>query len=128
MFRVLVFGNPLALHDSAAIKIARKLSSKIKDVEFVHFDTSEDLEKEGDKVAILDVVVGLKEPRIVKIDELELSDAPLSLHGFDLAWNLLLLKKIGKLKEAVIIGVPPTKPLSHIQKVEKLIRKLAGSS
>ncbi|MEM4348368.1 MAG: hypothetical protein QXN37_02255 [Candidatus Anstonellaceae archaeon] len=128
MLRVLVFGNPLALQDSAAIKIAKRLSSRLREVEFVPFDTSEDLEKEGERITLLDVVIGLKEPRVVKIDELELADAPLSLHGFDLLWNLLLLKKLGKLKEAIIIGVPPKKPLTHIKKVEKLIKSMVDSA
>lgn len=104
--RVLVFGNPIAKADSAAVRIAGRLSGKMAGIEFVRFDTSEDLEKEGSEPIILDAVMGLEKPRIIELPELELSARPLSLHGFDLLWTLLLLKKLGKIRGAKIIGVP----------------------
>ena len=124
--RVLVFGNPIAREDSAAVKAAEKLQGKIKGVEFVYFDTSEDLEKEGKEIVVLDAVVGLSSPRLVELSELELSERPLSLHGFDLLWSLLLLKKLGKIKKATIIGVPAKKPIKEsLPEVEKLLLELA---
>ena len=123
--KVLVFGNPLASIDSAAVKIAAKLGKSLPGTEFVRFDTAEDLEKECPNLLILDVVVGLSKPRLVTLSELELAAKPLSLHGFDLTWNLLLLKKLGKLKEAVIIGVPPKAPLREsLPATEKLIKRI----
>ena len=123
--RILVFGNPLARIDSAAVKIAKKLEGKVAGVEFKPFDAAEDLEKEGDELFILDAVVGLEKPRLVTLDELELSEKPLSLHGFDLMWTLLLLKKLGKIKKATIIGVPAKKPMREsLPEVEKLLREL----
>ncbi|MFA6489166.1 MAG: hypothetical protein WCT52_00625 [Candidatus Micrarchaeia archaeon] len=124
--RVLVFGNPIAKIDSAAVKISEKLAPAMPQIEFVRFDTSEDLEKEGGELVILDVVVGLEKPRMVKLEELELSQNPLSLHGFDLMWNLLLLKKLGRLKSATIIGVPARQPYTkNIEAVKKLLLKIA---
>ena len=125
--RVLVFGNPIAKVDSAAVKISEKLSGRMPGVEFVRFDTSEDLEKEGGDLVIMDAVVGLEKPRMVKLEELELSQNPLSLHGFDLMWNLLLLKKLGRLKSATIIGVPARQPYTkNVEAVKKLLLKVAG--
>lgn len=125
--RVLVFGNPIAKIDSAAVKISEKLAGIMPQMEFVRFDTSEDLEREGGDLVILDVVVGLEKPRMVKLEELELSQNPLSLHGFDLMWNLLLLKKLGRLKSAAIIGVPARQPYTkNIEAVKKLLLKVAG--
>jgi hypothetical protein len=70
-------------------------------------------------------VVGLKKPRLVEIEELEIPKNPLSLHGFDLAWNLLLLKKLGILKKAHIIGVPAKGDYKkHIKEIEKIIKNL----
>ena len=124
--KVLVFGNPMARIDSAAVKIADKLSGKMAGIEFVRFDTSEDLENEGSELVILDSVVGLSSPRLVTLDELELSARPLSLHGFDLTWSLLLLKKLGKVKKATIIGVPAKKSAKEsLPEVEKLLKKIA---
>jgi Ni,Fe-hydrogenase maturation factor len=123
--KVLVFGNPLAKVDSAAVKIANKLAKGMPGVEFVRFDTAEDLEKEGNELVILDAVVGLESPRLIELSELELSEHPLSLHGFDLLWTLLLLKKLGKVKKATIVGVPAKRPVKEsLPKVEKLLRSL----
>jgi len=123
--RVLVFGNPVAAGDSAAVKIADRLEGKLAGIEFVRFDTAEDLEKEGSEVAIMDAVAGLRSPRLISLEELELPEKPLTLHGFDLMWNLLLLKKLGKIKKAVIIGVPASRPVKEsLPKVRKLLEKL----
>ncbi|MCX6772151.1 MAG: hypothetical protein NTV88_00055 [Candidatus Micrarchaeota archaeon] len=123
--KVLVFGNPLAKIDSAAVKIAKKLGGKMPEIEFKPFDAAEDLEHEGEELFILDAVVGLEKPRLVTLDELELSANPLSLHGFDLMWTLLLLKKLGKIKKATIIGVPAKKPMrDSLPDVERLLKEL----
>lgn len=122
--KVLVFGNPLAKIDSAAVRIAKKLEGKMADVKFKRFDTSEDLEKEGKELVIMDAVAGLRSPRMVLLSELELPEQPLSLHGFDLLWNLLLLRKLGKLTKATIIGVPAGRPMSEsLPKVRRLLEE-----
>jgi len=124
--RVLVFGNPIAKIDSAAVKIAKALEGQMPQCEFVRFDTSEDLEGEGKDIVILDAVVGLSKPRLVKMSELEKSANPLSLHGFDLIWNLLLLKKLGILRTATIVGVPAKQPYTkNVDAVRKLLLRLA---
>ncbi len=124
--KVLVFGNPLAKVDSAAVKIAEKLEGKIAGVQFVKFDAAEDLEKEGSELVIMDAVVGLEKPRLISLEELELSSNPISMHGFDLLWSLLLLKKIGKVKKTTIVGVAAKKSAEgSLLEVEKLLRKLA---
>lgn len=123
--KVLVFGNPLARVDSAAVKIAARLGRSLPGIEFVRFDTAEDLEKEGENLVIMDAVVGLEKPRRVSLSELELSANPLSLHGFDLIWNLLLLKKLGRLKSAIIIGVPARQPYTkNLEKIRKILLSL----
>jgi Ni,Fe-hydrogenase maturation factor len=124
--KVLVFGNPLSKMDSSAVKIAKKLEGKLPGVEFKRFDAAEDLEKEGEELFILDAVVGLVKPRLVTLEEIELSSNPVSLHGFDLAWSLLLLKRLGKIRRAVIIGVPAKKSAKEsLPEVERLLRGIA---
>ncbi|VVC00981.1 Uncharacterised protein [uncultured archaeon] len=123
---MLVFGNPLAEIDSAAVKIAEKLGGKVAGVDFARFDTAEDLEKEGKALVIMDAVVGLSAPRLIELSELELPEKPLSLHGFDLLWTLLLLKKLGKIRKATIIGVPAKQPAAkNVEAVRKLLLDLA---
>lgn len=102
--RIYVFGNPLVKEDSLVLRILPRLKKEFNNIEFLEFDPSEDFNEE--RLVILDVVKGIKEVKIIEdIDKIELKNI-YSLHDFDLGFNLKLLKKIGKLKEAVIIGVP----------------------
>ncbi len=106
--KLLVFGNPLVEKDNLVLKLISKLREKFPKIEFKEFDPTENLEKEieNGKLFILDVAEGIDEVKLIKdIGKLELIKS-CSIHDFDLAYNLKLLKKIGKLKEVEIIGVP----------------------
>ncbi len=106
--KILVFGNPLVEKDNLVLKLISKLREKFPDIEFKEFDPTENLEKEieNGKLFILDVAEEIKKVKIIKdIEKLEFIKS-CSMHDFDLAYNLKLLKKIGKLKEVEIIIVP----------------------
>lgn len=106
--KILVFGNFLVEKDNLALKLIPKLKNEFPKIEFKEFDPTENLEGEieNGKLFILDVVEGIEEVRLIKdIGKLELIKS-CSMHDFDLAYNLKLLKKIGKLKEIEIIGLP----------------------
>lgn len=106
--KLLVFGNILVEKDNLALKLIPKLSEAFPDIEFKEFDPVESLENEiEDKsLFILDVAEGIGDVMIVdNMDKLELI-GKYSMHDFDLAYNLKLLKKIGKLKNIRIIAVP----------------------
>jgi Ni,Fe-hydrogenase maturation factor len=119
--RILVFGNPLVAEDSLAIKVAKELQKELPGVQFVHFDTMEDLEKEGPKIIVLDVAKGITKTAMVEPGQLEMQKI-VSLHDFDVAWNIALLKKLGKLKEAKIIALPWSGKVGECKKdAKKLI-------
>ena len=106
--KILVFGNELVEKDNLALKLLPKLKEKFADIEFKEFDPGENLESEIDegKLVILDVIEGIDKIIIVDdIDRLKVSKI-YSMHDFDLGYNLKLLKKIGKLREVEIIGLP----------------------
>jgi Ni,Fe-hydrogenase maturation factor len=104
--KILVFGNPLVECDSIALRISKKLEKEFPEIEFKEFDTSENLEKEGDHIIILDSAKGLKKVEIIKdLEKLERNEI-FSLHDFDLSHELKLLKKIGMIKEFRIIAIP----------------------
>lgn len=106
--KLLVFGNPLVEEDNLTLKLIPRLRKEFHEIEFKEFDPTENLESEVEqgKLTILDVAQGIKKVKIVKdIDKLELIKS-CSMHDFDLAYNLKLLKKIGKLKKVEIIAVP----------------------
>ena len=105
---VLVFGNPLVQKDSLALRLLPKLRKALPDVDFVELDgtEAEEIAGYGPDLLILDVAEGIKEPALITdLDKLELPKA-LSMHDFDLAWNLKLLMKVGKIKSVRIIAVP----------------------
>jgi len=106
--KILVFGNVLVEKDNLALKLLPKLRKDFPQIEFKHIDPTENLEAEieNKKLFILDVVEGIKKVTLIKdIDKLQ-TNKLYSMHDFDLAYNLKLLKKLGKLKEVEIIGIP----------------------
>lgn len=101
-----IFGNLLLDFDNLPLKIAPKLEKFFPEIDFVITDPSENLEPIDGELIIIDTVEGIK--KVVLIDDLEKIQTQeiYSLHDFDLAFNLKLLQKIGKLKKIKIFGVP----------------------
>ncbi|MDI6777639.1 MAG: hypothetical protein QMD77_00445 [Patescibacteria group bacterium] len=101
-----IFGNPLLDFDNLPLKLAPKLRKTFPEMDFVIADPSENLEPITGKLIIIDTVEGIE--KVILIDDLEKiqTDKIYSLHDFDLAFNLKLFQKIGKLKKIKIIGVP----------------------
>ena len=133
---IYVFGNPDVVEDNAAIKIAKKLEGKIKNLEFVYIKPNEDLPfvnntvgadqcVRPDPIIIMDVVEGTEEVKVLEItcrgDPLgrpfkgRVNDSPLrwvprgSVHDYDLGFQLQYLQKLGKLGMVRLIGIPMRK-------------------
>lgn len=108
--KILVFGNKLVKKDSLALSVADELTQVLlgTGIEFKEFDTAENLEDEGPDITILDVADGIK--KVTVFDEKDLNkfekSPAYSMHDFDLAITLKLLKKIGKIKTIRIIAIP----------------------
>ncbi len=123
--KILVFGNPLVPEDSIALKVAGKLKEKF---EFKILDAVEDVEKEGKHLIILDAAENIE--KIILIDDLEKlqTDKIYSMHDFDIALTLKLLKKIGKIESVKIIAIPKNYGLEKAAiEVEKLLRAILPS-
>lgn len=108
--KILVFGNPLVEKDNLALKLLPRLKKSFLVIEFKEFDPTENLEAEIENgtLFILDVAEGISKIKVLDfndIDKLEIIKS-CSMHDFDLAYNLKLLKKIGKLEKVKIIAVP----------------------
>jgi len=103
---IYIFGNPLLDFDNLPLKLAPKLQKIFPEIDFVITDPSENLEPINGELIIIDTVEGTE--KVVTIDDLEKIQTTriYSLHDFDLAFNLKLLQKIGKLKKVKIFGVP----------------------
>ncbi len=104
--KVLVFGNPLVENDSLPLRLLPELRLSFPEIEFLEIEPTEDLENHGKHLIILDSVEGIDEVAVFdEIGQLH-TNKIYSMHDFDLAYNLKLLKKIGKIYSVKIIGVP----------------------
>ena len=106
--KILVFGNKLVEKDNLALKIMPKLQELFPEIQFKEFDPTESLEKETENknLNIIDVAEGINKVRIINnLNQLE-TIKPYSMHDFDLAYNLKLLKKINLIDNVNIICIP----------------------
>jgi Ni,Fe-hydrogenase maturation factor len=102
--KILFFGNPLVRKDSLIHAIIGRLKKELPKAEFEEAESSElHAHKE---LNILDVADGIDEVTLInEVDKLDTGKI-YSLHDFDLAYNLKLMKKFGILKKVNIIAVP----------------------
>jgi Ni,Fe-hydrogenase maturation factor len=101
--KILCLGNEFIVEDSLAKKIARELEKELDGFEFININDSFQLiEYLKEEIIILDVVEGLKEVKVIKIDDLE-SGSIMNAHDFDAGF---FLKLIGDNEKVKIIGIP----------------------
>jgi Ni,Fe-hydrogenase maturation factor len=126
--KVYVFGNEDVPEDRKAIGAAQELDQAIDGVSFIFVKPNEDVPFVNEShVVILDTVYGLREVALIegeKIDELALSPRG-SVHDFDLAFQLRYLKKLNKLGNVTIIGVPQEGRVDHFR-IQSILRKLVA--
>ena len=114
---IYVLGNPLEDIDKLPIQLLPKLQQQFTDIEFVLFDPTEELsEPIPEHIYIIDTVVGIK--HIMIFDDMSefLLSPRFSVHDFDLPLFLGMLKKLGKIKEVTIIGIPPQESKENMLK------------
>ncbi len=126
--KVYVFGNIDTPLDDIAILTAKKFENKIPNVSFVYVKPNEDVPFVGEKrVVILDTVRGIDKVEFITdndLDKLSLSPRG-SVHDFDLAFQLKYLKKLGKLGEVSIIGIPQQGEINY-SRIQSILRKLVA--
>jgi Ni,Fe-hydrogenase maturation factor len=125
---VYVFGNEHVAEDKRAIEVAREVEGTIEGISFVFVNPNEDAPFVNERhVIILDTVQGLGDVALVEgdgIDGLILSPRG-SVHDFDLAFQLRYLKKLNRLGEVTIIGIPQEGEVDHLL-VKSIFRKLVA--
>jgi hypothetical protein len=105
--KVYVLGNPLEQKDSLPLKILPRLKKQFPKIDFQHLDPTENFPEE-ENLILIDTIVGIDKVCVLglgDLDKVELSPQ-CSLHDFDLGFQLKLMKKLGKLKDVKIIGIP----------------------
>ena len=125
---VYVFGNEYVAEDKRAIEVAKELEGAIEGISFVFVNPNEDVSFVNERqVVILDTVQGIWEVTLIEggvIDEL-ISSPRGSVHDFDLAFQLRYLKKLNKLGEVTIIGIPQEGEVDHLR-IQSILRKLVA--
>jgi Ni,Fe-hydrogenase maturation factor len=126
--KVYVFGNEYVAEDKRAIEVAKELEGAIEGISFVFVNPNEDVSFVNERqVVILDTVQGIREVTLIEggvIDEL-ISSPRGSVHDFDLAFQLRYLKKLNKLGEVTIIGIPQEGEVDHLR-IQSILRKLVA--
>lgn len=130
--RFFCFGNEFISIDSLAKQIVSDIERDniFPDVEFIYAITPEELFAEsGKNIYIIDVVSNIKSVLLIEdIDYLTTLDIK-TLHDFDLAYFLKIMKKIGQISEVKIIGIPQKGDLRLIKKdVIRIISYLKKSA
>ena len=121
---IVVFGNPSLSIDNLAIKVGKELQKT--GIKVLHRENPIELaDLSLDECVILDVAEGIDEPRIIEnVDRLVLGRL-CSLHDFDMAYMLKLLKELGTLGTLRIIALPQHgEAEALLPKVEELLRKV----
>jgi Ni,Fe-hydrogenase maturation factor len=126
--KVYVFGNEYVAEDRRAIEVARELAEEMEDISFVFVGPNEDLPFANERrVVILDTVQRIQEVALLEggaIDGLTLSPRT-SVHDFDLAFQLRYLKKLNKLGEVIVVGIPQ-KGEVYYPRIQSIFKKLVA--
>jgi Ni,Fe-hydrogenase maturation factor len=125
---VYVFGNEFVAEDKRAIEVARELEGTIEGISFVFVNPNEDAPFVNVRhVVILDTVQGLRDVTLVEGDGIHgLILSPRgSVHEFDLAFQLRYLKKLNRLREVTIIGIPQEGEVDHLL-IRSIFRKFVA--
>ena len=126
--RVYLFGNEYVAEDKRAIEVARELEGAVDGISFVLVGPNEDVPFVDERrVVILDTVHGIREVTLVEGDEVDgFILAPRgSVHDFDLAFQLRYLKKLDRLGEVSLIGIPQEGEVNYLR-IQSILRKLVA--
>lgn len=125
---IYVFGNQDLEEDNSAFKVMHKLKVKINNLNFIVIKPNEDLPFVSEEsTIILDTIQGIN--KVMTFDETDLKKISfcksISVHDFDLGFQLNYLKKLGKLKKIIIVGLPQNKPLNY-NLIQSIFKKLVA--
>ena len=126
--KVYIFGNEDLPQDNIAFKVAEKLNGKLENVQFVPVKPNEDLPfVDEEKIVIMDGVWGLDEVKLIEGNDIDRLVLPkrVTVHDFDLGFQLKYLKKLGKLGDVKIIGLPTDGKIDY-RLIQSILRKLVA--
>ena len=126
--KVYVFGNKDLGLDNKAFVAQKKLGAMFPHIEFVEVEPNADLPfEDGARVYIMDTVEGIDEPVLIEDGDLAklINTDSVSVHDFDLGFQLKYLKKLGKLGNVTILGLPMEKKIDYLR-IQSIFKKLVA--
>ena len=126
--KVYVFGNKDLGLDNKAFVAQKKLGAMFPQIEFVEVEPNADLPfEDGARVYIMDTVEGIDEPVLIEDGDLAklINTDSVSVHDFDLGFQLKYLKKLGKLGNVTILGLPMEKKIDYLR-IQSIFKKLVA--
>lgn len=125
---IYILGNPLLDFDNLPIHLKPELEKAFPNLIFEVIDPNDNLHPDNGLLVIIDTVINIEGPVLIKsIDDLVLSPR-YSMHDLDLAFNLKLLAKMGKLERVFIVGLPPDYDAEQgLKKVTEILTELMDS-
>jgi hypothetical protein len=122
--RIFVFGNPDISMDSGPLLLLPSLRTTFPEISFETLDPNEEWEVPH-HMHIIDTVVGIDAVTVFQGLDRFMKAPRMTCHDFDAYANLLLLRKLGKIDDVTIIGVPPAVSeevrASVVKEVERLM-------
>jgi hypothetical protein len=104
--KVFLCGNPLLAQDSLPFLLKPLLEKRFPAIDFVEFDSSDDLSLLGGNPVIIDSAQGIKKPVLLSGLSKLRQGRVYSLHDLDLGLSLQLMKKLGLIEGVKIIALP----------------------
>ena len=102
-----IFGNPDLPCDALPVLLLPRLKEAFSEHSFRFTDPNElDLPEEAEPFVAIDTVDGLRDTRVITLDEIAATRARSTAHDFDFASYLLLAKKLRPQLQVHIIGIP----------------------
>ena len=126
--KVYVFGDKDVPDDAGAIEVAEGLEGAVEGVSFVFVEPNEDVPfADEERVVILDVVHGILEVALISGDDIDRFAPPPrgTVHDFDLAFQMKYLKKIGRLGEVYVVGIPQKGQVDYSRVMSNLTKLVA---
>jgi hypothetical protein len=103
--KVYIAGNPLVKDDNVPLKLLPILLRVFPRVIFEEADPNENFIPEKGSI-IIDTVEGIARPQLFDSIDNFVRTRSVSAHDYDLGFHLLLLRKLHKISDVRIIGVP----------------------
>ena len=120
---ILCLGNEADNNDSLPVRIMPLLKTKLPRFNFVKYDPTEELISGKDGLIFIDTIVGIKKITVFNSLSAFTASPSISVHDYDLYLELSLRKKLKKLKDFFIIGLPghltPEKAAIEVCKILK---------